>query len=77
MFELCEQLLPIRGFLSCQETHKDTTGELICRLCNKTLESVTMFELRFNRTSTLPLKIFFLRDFARLRPGRFISVFDK
>ena len=39
MFELYEQLLPTRLY-ACQKTHTDTTGEVICRLCNKAPESV-------------------------------------
>ena len=39
MFEFYEQLLPTRLY-SCQKTHTDTTGEVMCRLCNKAPESV-------------------------------------
>ena len=39
MFELYEQLLPTRLYAS-QKTHTDTTGEVMCRLCNKASESV-------------------------------------
>ena len=39
MFELYEQLLPTRLY-ACQKTHTDTTGEVMCRLCNKAPESV-------------------------------------
>ena len=37
MFELYEQLLPL---YACQTTHTDTTGKVLCRLCNKAPESV-------------------------------------
>ena len=39
MFELYEQLLPTRLY-ACQKTHTDTSGEVMCRLCNKAPESV-------------------------------------
>lgn len=39
MFELYEQLLPTRLY-ACQKTHTDPTGEVKCRLCGKTPESV-------------------------------------
>ena len=39
MFELYEQLLPTRLYASLK-THTDTTGEVMCRLCNKAPESV-------------------------------------
>ena len=39
MFKLYEQLLPTRLYAS-QKTHTETTGEVICRLCNKAPESV-------------------------------------
>ena len=39
IFELYAQLLPTRLYV-CQKTHTDTTGELVCRLCNKAPESV-------------------------------------
>ena len=39
MFQLYEQLLPTRLY-ACQKTHTDTTGEVICWLCNKAPESV-------------------------------------
>ena len=39
MFELYEQLLPTRLY-ACQKTHTDTTGKVMCRLYNKTPESV-------------------------------------
>ena len=39
MFELYEQLLPTRLY-AYQKTHTDTTGEMMCRLCNKAPESV-------------------------------------
>ena len=39
MFELYEQLLPTRLYAS-QKTHAGTTGEVMCRLCNKAPESV-------------------------------------
>ena len=39
MFELYEQLLPTRLYAS-QKTHTDTTGDVMCRLRNKTPESV-------------------------------------
>ena len=42
MFELYEQLLPTRLY-ACQKTHTDTTGEVMCRLCNKVPESVAHF----------------------------------
>ena len=39
LFELYKQLLPTRPSAS-QKTHTDTTGEVMCRLCNKAPESV-------------------------------------
>ena len=39
MFELYERLLPTRLY-ACQKTHTFTTGEVMCRLCNKAPESV-------------------------------------
>jgi len=39
MSELYEQLLPA-GLYASQKTHTGTTGEVICRLCNKAPESV-------------------------------------
>ena len=39
MFELYEKLLPTRLY-TCKKTHTDTTGEVMCRLCNKAPESV-------------------------------------
>ena len=39
MFKLYEQLLPTRLY-ACQKMHTDTTGEVMCRLCNKAPESV-------------------------------------
>ena len=39
MFELYEQLLPTRLY-ACQKTYMDTTGVVMCRLCNKAPESV-------------------------------------
>ena len=37
MFELYEQLLPTRLY-TCKKTHTDTTGGVMCRLCNKVLK---------------------------------------
>ena len=39
MFEFYEQLLPTRLY-ACQKTHTDTTGEMMCRLCNEAPENV-------------------------------------
>ena len=39
IFELYEQLLPTRLY-ACQKKDSDTTGEVMCRLCNKDTESV-------------------------------------
>ena len=39
MFELYEQLLPTRLY-ACQKTHTDTTGEVVCGLCDKAPESI-------------------------------------
>ena len=56
MFELYEQLLPTR-FYACQKTHTDTTGEVMCRLCNKAPEKVSpmswLVVSPLHRTSTL------------------------
>ena len=48
---LYEQLLPTRLY-ACQKTHTDTTGEVMCRLCNKAPESVA--HVLAGCTSTLP-----------------------
>ena len=73
MFELYEQLLPL---YACQTTHTDTTGKVLCRLCNKAPESVahvlagctalaqTKYTTRHNAALAEDP---FLRDFARLR----------
>ena len=39
MFDLYEQLLPTRLY-ACQKTHTDTTGEVVCGLCDKAPESI-------------------------------------
>ena len=39
VFQLYEQLLPTRLY-ACQKTHTDTTGEMMCRLCNEAPENV-------------------------------------
>ena len=42
---------------SCQKTHMDTTGEVMCRLCNKApkVSPISwMVVLPLHRTSTLP-----------------------
>ena len=51
MFELYEQLLPTRLY-GCQKIHTDTTGRVMCRLCNKAPESVAHVP-PLHRTSTL------------------------
>ena len=56
VFELYEQLLHTRLY-ACQNTHTDTTGEVMCRLCNKAPEVLPMswlVVLPLHRTSTLP-----------------------
>ena len=42
---------------ACQKTHMDTTGEVMCRLCNKAPKVSPMSSLvvlPLHRTSTLP-----------------------
>ena len=66
MFELYEQLLPT-GLYACQNTHTDTTGEVMCRLFNKAPESVThvlagctvLAQNKYTTRHTAALKILF------------------
>ena len=47
----------VERLCACQKTHTDTTGEVMCRLCNRALKVSLMswlVLLTLHRTSTLP-----------------------
>ena len=74
MFELYEQLLPTRLYAS-QKTRTDTTGEVMCRLCNKAPESVAhvlagctaLAQNKYTTRHNAALKILFFEILQDLR----------
>ena len=70
MFELYEQLLPTRLY-ACQKTHRDMTGEVTCRLCNKAPESVAHVLAGCTALAPVPVPvpIQFTRRTMRKRSG--------